>query len=510
MHRLGVVVFVLLCWASAAQAACSGSGTAWNCTAGTTPAQINSAISSASDGATLTFAAGSYTWGGGTIISPSASKAVTLICATALACDVTWSGIVLTLPSGGTTSKLYRISGFDFVSGSGNWWFQCPGGNCPETTIEQFRIDNNRWTLSGNQALLLSDNASIHNLHGVWDHNTVNINSMTVTPWQYIGATDLSPTNGRLASSSNMFFEDNTITATSSSGGVGVIDGWHGMGIVWRFNTVQNARVVLHGVPHSWGPANWEVYHNSFTNNSSADFPDCYRHVHHQGSGTYMVWENAFNCSGGYSGSMIVVLHYRAFQDGVPDYPCDGNGAVDGNRSPTTTYRGYPCYHQPGRDYNGAFKPMYVWRNRTAAGAKVDMEINSGGGVSPDWTDEHLVLNRDLYNAVSANAQTSATTPFNGTTGMGFGTLANRPTTCTPTPDSQDAGQGGVGYWATDGGTNWNTSNGSGNDGGLYTCSALNAWTLHYTPYTYPHPLTTVSGGGSTSLPAPTNLRVVQ
>ena len=37
--------------------------------------------------------------------------------------------------------------------------------------------------------------------------------------------------------------------------------------------------------------------------------------------------------------------------------------------------------------------------------------------------------------------------------GMGFGTLANRPTTCTTGTEVADAGYGGVGYFATDQGT---------------------------------------------------------
>jgi hypothetical protein len=51
---------------------------------------------------------------------------------------------------------------------------------------------------------------------------------------------------------------------------------------------------------------------------------------------------------------------------------------------------------------------------------------------------------------------------------------------------------GGVGYFATD----------QGAQGTVYRCSAANTWTVHYTPYAYPHPLT--SGFvGSAPLPGP-------
>ena len=39
---------------------------------------------------------------------------------------------------------------------------------------------------------------------------------------------------------------------------------------------------------------------------------------------------------------------------------------------------------------------------------------------------DHIKPNRDYYDAVSNQQQTSPSSPFNGTSGMGFGTLANR------------------------------------------------------------------------------------
>jgi hypothetical protein len=196
-----------------------------------------------------------------------------------------------------------------------------------------------------------------------------------------------------------------------------------------------------------------------------------------------MVWGNTIS-----PGTASMALqHYRSSVTNPEGCgTCDGTQGEDGNRAPTGTYRGYPCYRQPGRNAAGTLRPVYAWNNKFSGGATIALGIEAAGGTN--YLANHMVADRDYYFAVSANAQTSPTSPFNGTTGMGFGTLANRPTTCTTGPEAADAGNGGVGYFATDTNT-------------LYRCTSTNTWVTHYQPYTYPHPLI---GGGL--LPAPTNL----
>jgi hypothetical protein len=129
-----------------------------------------------------------------------------------------------------------------------------------------------------------------------------------------------------------------------------------------------------------------------------------------------------------------------------------------------------------------ALDPIYEWDDTANNLNHGNFATNTG----------RTIANRDWYtdgSNGSPQAQTSPSSPFNGTSGVGFGTLANRPATCTPY----------VGYFATGQG-NWNTSgNGFGN-GVLYQCSAPNTWTVHYTPYTYPHPLTQGSPAPPTNL----------
>jgi hypothetical protein len=195
----------------------------------------------------------------------------------------------------------------------------------------------------------------------------------------------------------------------------------------------------------------------------------------------------------------------------IPGAPLTGISYwVASNWDGNTDTLGYPCLDQPGRGAgdlisgspgslvadcaagaggcvggtlhwpNQAKEPMYFWNN---VGTPISPNTLVG-----DETGGRVVSDRDYYLPASG-IQTNSTTPFNGTTGTGWGTKANRPATCTT----------GVAYWATDEGS-WNTSGSnpqgvqqSGASGNLYQCTATNTWTLSYTPYTYPHPLNTAT-----------------
>src|SRR5260370_19435177 len=120
---------------------------------------------------------------------------------------------------------------------------------------------------------------------------------------------------------------------------------------------------------------------------------------------------------------------------------------------------------------------MYAWNKYWSdTHGEIDLNLDDAVPGTPDYFNTHLQYNRDAYNEVSSSAQASQTTPFNGATGMGFGTLANRPTTCTTNPNESG---GGVGYFATD----------DGPQGTLYQCYAPSTWKVWYKPYSYPCPL---------------------
>jgi chitodextrinase len=180
------------------------------------------------------------------------------------------------------------------------------------------------------------------------------------------------------------------------------------------------------------------------------------------------------------------------------DQPTRGAGAyVSGS---------YLTPPSPVGPLNESLDPAYEWDDTA--------NLVSNGNVGAGWT-VRIMANRDWYTDNSngtPRAQTSPTSPFNGTSGVGFGTLANRPVNCTPH----------VGYWATDQG-NWNQSGNSFGQGKLFVCTSANTWSDYYNPFTYPYPLTvdglpnpslgsgggTVNNGGDTTPPAaPTGVNV--
>ena len=138
------------------------------------------------------------------------------------------------------------------------------------------------------------------------------------------------------------------------------------------------------------------------------------------------------------------------------DQPGRGKGDLLADKNPATS-GSWP--HQ-------ALEPAYAWGNVYKGGNETH-QLNLASQYPT------IRENRDYYNQKA---------PFDATAGVGVGTLADRPKTCTP----------GVGYWATDQGE-WDSTH-KGPDGQLYLCTAPNAWSLYYKPYPYPHPLVTGSG----------------
>jgi len=158
------------------------------------------------------------------------------------------------------------------------------------------------------------------------------------------------------------------------------------------------------------------------------------------------------------------------------DQPTRGPGLLMQNSTPVLQSTGNPGWPAEPID------PAVEWDNRGTAPnfSNVTTSLMGQAAALRDWYSD---------NSHGANkVQTSSSSPFNcngSTGGVGFGTLANRPSTCSGACTTYTIG---CFYFATDQGS-WNTSSNGFGQGILYAWES-GAWTQYYEPYTYPHPLT--------------------
>jgi hypothetical protein len=397
----------------------------------------------------------------------------------------------------GKTLRLTAITleaGTQATAYAGNLQISC------NDTVGELRVDHVHLSNT-------SVDARFYDCFGVVDHSILSNsspynNDATVYDPSYGGGSNgdgswAQPTD--LGTAKFLFFENDQFNGGAAD------DCTDGGRAVFRYNTLTNQSAFqTHptggGGPDERGCRAWEIYGNTATGNNS----DPQFNFDFVSSGTGVVWGN--NASSGYQ-NFITIHSMRRDNSTYSESPTptswgycgtsfNGTGSAwDGNSSTTT---GYPCIDQPGRGQGDlitgympsalnittktiswvheALEPVYEWLdNWTTAG---------GGSFLANYEPDVLVQNQDFY---------LYTGSFNGTSGVGSGSLSNRPTTCTV----------GVAYWATDQGS-WNQS-GNGGQGVLYKCTTANTWTSFYTPYTYPYPLGTVTDSGTSVMP-PTGL----
>ncbi len=421
--------------------------------------------------------------------------------------------------SGSNSTVCGRVSGLTFYVGTGG---TSNNGDVLVTgTSQQVRVDHNHFYLL--QQLELSRDGQ---LAGVGDHNLFDMADLGErdlgTGWNASspGSGDVQGDGSWadstcLGCSNEFYWENNTYRNTATAQPTPANDCLDGGRFVVRFNTfLQGAAVQTHPTGHagdSRGCRQWEIYQNQFSWGSYTTNAEY--NMFFASSGTGVMWGN--NVS---QYSNFLTLHsMRRNNNTYPESPppnewgfCgtsfNGTGSAWDLNSNTSS--GYRCLDQVGAGksdllgglfptkcdlttgcttYNGtwpnqAFEPVYEW-----------MDAWTG---APGFPGSFLVIqdtpsytnNLDVYLWCNS-ASPSGCSTFNGTQGVGSGSLAARPSTCTT----------GVGYWATDQGS-WNTSGGA--SGLFYKCTSTNTWTQTYTPYTYPHPL--AGGGGTPQASAPT------
>lgn len=447
-------------------------------------AHVQTAINSAANGDTVSVPAGSCSWS----TTITVNKDISIIGAGSSSTLITRSGDAFAL----SNTKTTRISGFGFT-------------NATITLIDNpvdgksFRIDHNSFTSSSWVQSQLQSTGSCSPAAGTARMPTGLIDNNTFTNHRLLPmGTNCLIADGNYqaqlwarippkgAGTEIVYIEDNVFV---NNGNPNVVDSNYAGRYVFRFNTISGTggSAEIHSVQGGNRAVQWtEIYKNTHTRTQSAWFPFLYYR-----GGTSLTWGNRLSNSG--FDNKIIMNNVRSCRDpGGTNGKCSGSSNWDEN---TGGQSGYACRDQIGRSYDSSqwtvgnayaqpLTPSYFWDNTLLNGTQFSNVVDAGESCSPsDLNSTHIQANRDYYNY---NAS------FNGTSGVGMGIISNRPATCTT----------GVGYWATDEGE-WNSNN-PGADGRLYKCTATNTWTLYYTPYTYPHPL---SGVTAVKPSPPRNLR---
>lgn len=429
-------------------AACTGSSPNWTCdTDSTTSAQVQSCIDNADAGDTITFDAGTGTWTGQVNINKAinmigAGIDTTIINSTYQGYGAgttygTWAGlrVGVTTPS---DNPVIRVSGFTFNFGMNNYGIIYLNHS---TVYDHTNTRFDHLKISAGSSGSMRYVFQWHGMaHGVVDNCQIRGKLGTSGPAGLWTANNAAAAY-EYGDESVLYFEDNTWTS-------------------WDDNTNFNQS--------GNGPSRYVYRYNDIT------IP--------QNIQVSPVWDQHKNCFGAeiYGNDVVVpsggdIGWFTAHR---------GGKWLFFNNNVTDTETPALCIKMESEDYdtqayNGQPQrtaDSYYWGNRLNNSTIFD--VAAGQVTYYSSLGRNVPLEEyDFWNYDAS---------FNGTSGMGCGTLATMQAieTCTE----------GVGFWVTSQSCTDLTGMIGANpatpiSGTLYRCGNSNNWVEYYTPYTYPHPL---------------------
>jgi hypothetical protein len=424
---------------------------------------VQAAINNASNGDTIIVPAGNCIWGDGGRVLISGNYAYPSI---HINKSLKLSGLSPTITGTGTGYFIYyspynfsknfawRITGFTLDGGGTRSGIYFGYSSSDLTIQDKIRIDHNTFRNMAEQAIIINGYRGVadNNIFTGTDYSLRFASGDDYDWWQnweglVFGKAD-----------NNFYFEDNVINT-----GEVLTDCQYGNRYAFRYNTITAS------APNSYPLI--DMHGDVGTTSGGCAYRSCF------GSEMY---GNHITLNSGYS-------DFRGGKHLVFDNYVSKTGNFWGLRDSEGESLGWEAcdcvYCSTNNSQPQHISDSYAWNNRGGS---------LSGTISPFFSRGFKDCTAQCGYVVNENDEYFNYNPsFDGTTGIGCGTLANRPITCTT----------GVGYWATTqsctdltglvGDINTNPTRQT-ISGILYKCTSPNTWTLYYQPYTYPHPLTLI------------------